>query len=43
MNLLRHEHEKGRSIILITHDMEIAKQADTIYLLEGGILHKTIL
>ena len=42
MNLLRHEHEKGRSIILITHDMEIAKQADTIYLLEGGILHKTI-
>lgn len=36
MNLLRHEHEKGRGIILITHDMEIAKQADTIYLLEGG-------
>ena len=39
MNLLRHEHEKGRGIILITHDMEIAKQADTIYLLEGGKLH----
>ena len=38
MNLLRHEHEKGRGIILITHDMEIAKQADTIYLLEGGKL-----
>lgn len=40
MNLLRHEHEKGRSIILITHDMEIAKQADPVYLLEGGMLHK---
>lgn len=40
MNLLRHEHEKGRGIILITHDMEIAKQSDTIYLLEDGKLHK---
>ena len=38
MNLLRHEHDKGRGIILITHDMEIAKQADTVYLLEGGKL-----
>ena len=38
MNMLRHEHEKGRGIILITHDMEIAKQADTIYQLEGGKL-----
>ena len=41
MNLLCHEHEKGRGIILITHDMEIAKQADTIYLLEGGKLHNS--
>lgn len=41
MNLLRHEHEKGRGIILITHDMEIAKQADAVYLLDGGMLHKT--
>ena len=39
MNLLRHEHEKGRGIILITHDMEIAKQADTVYLLENGKLN----
>ena len=38
MNLLRHEHEKGRGIILITHDMDVAKQADTVYLLEGGKL-----
>ncbi len=38
MNLLRREHEKGRGVILITHDMEVAKEADTIYLLEDGIL-----
>lgn len=38
MNLLRHEHGKGRGVILITHDMEIAKQSDTVYLLEGGKL-----
>ncbi len=39
MHLLRREHEKGRGVILITHDMEIAKQADTIYLLQDGMLH----
>ena len=38
MNLLRHEHEKGRGIILITHDMDVAKQADTVCLLENGKL-----
>ena len=38
MKLLRHEHEKGRGIILITHDMEVAKNGDTVYLLEGGKL-----
>ena len=38
MGLLRHEHEKGRGILLITHDMQIARQADTVYLLEGGKL-----
>ena len=39
MNLLRHEHDKGRGIILITHDMEVAKSADTVYLLEAGELN----
>ena len=39
MNLLRREHEKGRGIILITHDMEVAKSADTIFLLQNGKLH----
>ena len=38
MNLLRHEHEKGRGIILITHDMEVAQSADVVYLLENGML-----
>lgn len=38
MNLLRHEHKKGRGIILITHAMDVAKQADTVYLLEAGKL-----
>lgn len=38
MRLLRREHEKGRGIILITHDMEIAAQADQRYLLENGTL-----
>ena len=38
MNLLRREHEKGRGVILITHDMEVAKEADKIYLLEDGTL-----
>ena len=39
MNLLHHEHEKGRGIILITHDMEIAKQVETKLMLENGKLN----
>lgn len=38
--LLRREHEKGRGVILITHDMQIAQEAKTIYLLENGILNR---
>ena len=38
LRLLRREHEQGRGIILITHDMEIAKEAEQVYLLEGGSL-----
>lgn len=40
MNLLRHEHEKGRGIILITHDMEVAKQTDSIYQLQNGTIDR---
>ena len=38
MNLLRREHEKGRGIILITHDMKVASSADTVCLLQDGML-----
>lgn len=38
MRVLRREHEKGRGIILITHDMQIAQEADTVYQLQNGIL-----
>lgn len=36
--LLRREHEKGRGILLITHDTATAAQADIIYTLSGGKL-----
>ena len=36
MNLLRHEHEKGRGIILITHDNGIAATARRIVRLADG-------
>ena len=41
MGLLRREHEKGRGIILITHDMQIAKEADNVLLLQDGKLNPT--
>ena len=40
LRMLRHEHENGRGIILITHDMEIAREAEQVYLLEGGRLNE---
>ena len=40
MGLLRREHEKGRGVILITHDMQIAREAKAIFLLEDGMLKK---
>jgi putative ABC transport system ATP-binding protein len=36
--LLRHEHEKGRGIIMITHDADTAAQADTMLKLQDGVL-----
>lgn len=38
MELFRREHEKGRGIILITHDMDTAAHADKVYRLEDGRL-----
>lgn len=42
MSLLHTEHEKGRGIILITHDMNNAKEAKTTYLLEDGVLKENV-
>lgn len=42
MRLLHTEHEKGRGIILITHDMNNAKEAKTTYLLEDGVLKENV-
>lgn len=36
--LLHKEHNKGKGVIVITHDEETAKQADTIYTLSEGVL-----
>lgn len=38
MDLLREEHKRGRGVILITHDMQTAACADTVYRLEDGEL-----
>lgn len=37
-HLLRREHEKGRGILMITHDADTAAQADTVYTLQNGRL-----
>ena len=37
-NLLRREHEKGRGIIMITHDADATKQGNTAYTLVDGCL-----
>lgn len=42
MKLLRREHEKGRGVILITHDMQTAEEADTVYTLEDGRLQENL-
>lgn len=39
--LLQREHEKGRGIILITHDVDAAKQGKTAYTLLDGRLQST--
>ena len=40
-SLLQREHEKGRGIILITHDSDAAKQGKTAYTLVDGRLQST--
>lgn len=38
LDILRKEHEKGRAIVVITHDDETANAADKKYILENGKL-----
>lgn len=40
--LLQREHEKGRGIILITHDSDAARKGNSVYSLHGGRLHGVI-
>ena len=37
-DLLRREHAQGRGVILITHDMAAAKEADAVLELKNGVL-----
>ena len=36
MNILKDLHESGRTVIIITHDDEIAQVADRILIIEDG-------
>lgn len=38
LDILRKEHEKGRAIIVITHDEDTGNMAEKKYMLENGIL-----
>ena len=38
VNLLRQLNTEGLTIVLITHDVEVAKAADRIYLMQDGVL-----
>ena len=40
--LLQREHEKGRGIILITHDSDAARKGNSVYSLHGVRLHGVI-
>lgn len=40
MNLLQKENQRGRGVLLITHDMEMTEIAKTTYSLEDGVLKK---
>lgn len=41
LNILDKEHKKGRGIILITHDDEVARRTKKRYCLREGILHES--
>ena len=38
MNLFRKQHERGTTIVLVTHDPEVARRADRIITISGGVI-----
>ena len=40
LEILANENQKGRAIVMITHDTEIAMNAKNVYTLEEGVLHE---
>ncbi|WP_394238261.1 ABC transporter ATP-binding protein [Niallia oryzisoli] len=40
LNIFDELHQKGVTIILITHDLEVAKRAQKIMMLKGGVLRE---
>lgn len=40
LDLLKMEHDKRRAVVLITHDLSVANQAEKIYELENGCLYE---
>ena len=40
LNILKNENEKGRALIVITHDMKVALNAKRRYRLEEGVLRE---
>ncbi|MGN0473531.1 MAG: hypothetical protein ACI4IJ_00410 [Acutalibacteraceae bacterium] len=40
MNMFHELHEKGKTVIIVTHDLEIANQCDRIIEISDGIIVK---
>lgn len=43
MNILKSLNEQGKTIIIVTHDMEIANQCNRIISIEDGILNENVI
>ncbi|MDO4543821.1 MAG: ABC transporter ATP-binding protein [Clostridia bacterium] len=39
--IIKEEHEKGRGVVMITHNEQAARQAKTVFKLKGGVLHES--
>lgn len=40
LDLLREAADKGAAVLLVTHENEAAKYADSVFVMEGGVLRK---